>query len=269
MDEAALACARLVREGAVLRRELAELEHPDVRREVESRLAAVGLELATSVYSDHVGVRLSPEVASDPAFDAASNVGLHSDHCALLVVLWARLVLQKRAVADSRSVPGQAALLPNDRTDAAREFRPHVRLNALVREFGDVVGGRTRMKTLVSKLRQLKFLGGRGEVIEPGPFLELGIDGERMTEFIRRKVLSDLLAREDSKAEEVESPSDAEVQLLRALEALGGAAGIAELARATGEKRPRLRRLLQDLVQAGRVEQVGQRNATRYQLVEE
>ena len=112
MTDAALICARLLWQGTIPRAELPLLDHPEVRQEVERRLESVGVVLATSAYSEHVGVRLSPEVTADAAFDAASNLGLRADACALLVILWARLVLQKRTAADTRQVPGQAALLP-------------------------------------------------------------------------------------------------------------------------------------------------------------
>ena len=43
MDEAAVACARLVREGAVLRRELAELEHEEKLATVD-KIGELGVE---------------------------------------------------------------------------------------------------------------------------------------------------------------------------------------------------------------------------------
>lgn len=265
MDEAARICARLLREGAAPRAELRALDHPDVRREVEERLERVGLVLATSAYSDHVGLRLSPGITADAAFDAASNIGLHADHCALLTILWARLVLQKRTAVDTEETPGQRSLLAADRTDEARRFTPSVRMETLVREFGNVLGSRTHIKSLVSRLRALGFLAGRGENIEPGPLLELGIDGERMIAFIRRGVLADLVAR-------TEAPTavddGAEAQVLRALGDLGGGAVMADLAKVTGERPDRLRRILRDLIAAGRVHKVGERAATRYMTVE-
>src|SRR3954451_15430878 len=202
IDSATLICARLLRAGAVPRAELPDLDFPEVRRDVERRLQAVGLVLATSAYSDHVGIRLSPEVTADSAFDAASNLGLRSAACALLVILWARLVLQKRTAADTRELPGQGEMFTGERTAAARGFRPSVRLEALVREFRAVLGGRSRIQSLVTQLRRLQFLSGHGEVIEAGPLLELGIDGERMIGFIRREVLAKLLAEREAAGEE-------------------------------------------------------------------
>src|SRR2546426_12531090 len=265
MNEAALVCARLLREGTVARAELATLDHADIRHEVERRLEAVGLVLSTSAYSEHVAVRLSTEIAADTAFDAASNLGLRADACALLVILWASLVLQKRTAADTRQVPGQASLLPGEEAAAARGFTPQVRLETLFREFGDTLGSRTHIKGLVSQLRRLGFLGGHGEVIEAGPLLELGIDGERMIAFIRRKVLAEFLER----AADADVPQDSatdgvEAQGLDVLARLGGQAVMKDLARETRERPERLRRILRDLMAARRVERRGDRFHTRY-----
>src|SRR5215210_7042922 len=261
MDAATLICARLLRTGAVPRAELPDLDFPEVRRDVERRLEAVGLALATSAYSEHVGIRLASEVTADSAFDAASNLGLRSDACALLVILWARLVLQKRTATDTRELPGQGALFTGERTTAARSFRPSVRLEALVREFRAVLGGRSRIQSLVTQLRRLQFLAGHGEVIEAGPLLELGIDGERMIGFIRREVLAKLLAEREGTAagteEEMGAVDGLAARILEAFDRLGGSAGIREIERETGAKRQRLRPVLRELIDAGHLRRTG------------
>ena len=270
MDAAALLCARLLRAGAVPRAELPDLDLPEVRHEVERRLAAVGLVLATSAYSEHVGIRLAAEVTADSAFDAASNLGLRSDACALLVILWARLVLQKRTADATRETPGQAALFAPGQAAAARSFRPSVRLEALAREFRAVLGGRSRILALVTQLRRLHFLAGHGEVIEAGPLLELGIDGERMIGFIRREVLAKLLAERGDGSEEAagEAVDGLAARVLEALGRLGGPAAMRDLERETGALRQRLRPLLRELATAGRLRRTGERGSVRYLLRE-
>jgi hypothetical protein len=262
MDEATLVCARLLREGTVPRAELSPLDRPDVRSEVERRLGAVGLVLATSAYSEHVGIRHSAEVTADDAFDAASNLGLRADACALLVILWARLVLQKRTAHTTREIPGQAELLGEHRTGATRSFTPAVRFAAIVREFGDVLGSATHIRSLVTQLRKLGFAAGRGDVIEAGPLLELGIDGERMMTFVRREVLAQLLAEREAGAPAEDD--DPGVSLLAVLDRLGGSAAISDLERETKEKRAVLKRRLQMLIDEGRVRREGQRGDARY-----
>ncbi len=263
MDDATLACARLLRAGTVPRSELRVLDHPDVRAEVERRLRSVGLALATSAYSDHVGIRLAAEVTGDAAFDAASNLGLRADACALLVILWARLVLQKRTAESTHEVPGQAGIFPADRGDAARAYTPQVRIAAIVREFGHVLGSATHIRSLVTQLKKLGFVAGRGDVLQAGPLLELGIDGERMVSFVRREVLARLLAEKAQPAGE-EDPGS---QLLAVLDRLGGSAAISELERETGQKRALLLRLLRALRQEGRVRRLGERGAARWEKV--
>jgi len=264
MHDPQMLCARLLREGAVERKELQALDFPEVRADVERRLGDVGLTLATSAYSEHVGLRLSPNVTADQAFDSASNLGLRADHCALLVVLWARLVLQKRTATDTHETPGQVHLLPQDRLKAAREFRPQVRLETLVREFGPAIGSRDHLRRLVSSLRRLRFLAGRGDVIEAGPLLELGIDGEKMIAFIRRRVLADLLAKQTSTVEPT-TPT-AEDQVHSVLGRLGGKASMKELVAQTGERPSRLRELLRELQERGLVARTGVKGTTRYHL---
>jgi uncharacterized membrane protein len=282
MNEATRICARLLREGSVPRDALPDLDFPDVRHEVERRLGGVGLVLATSIFSEHVGIRLSPEITADAAFDAATNLGLRSDACALMVILWARLVLQKRTAAETRELPGQGALFTREQAAAARSFRPRVRLEALVREFRPVLGGRSRIQSLVTQLRRLGFLAGYGEQIEAGPLLELAIDGERMVAFLRREVLAKLVAEREGKAEDAKEDGDEargqrvldalEALSLRAVEAiaqLGGSAAMGDLARLTDAPASRLRRVLRELETAGRVRRTGERASARYHLLAE
>jgi len=263
-ETARLIAARLIREGTLPREEVGDLDHPDIRRDVERRLSDVGLCLATSAYSEHVGVRLAAEITSDSAFDSASNLGLRSDGCALLVILWARLVLQKRTAEDTREVPGEAGLFTGDAADAARRYAPAVRFEALAREFGDVFGSRTHLKRLVGQLRRLGFAAGRGEYIEAGPLLELGIDGEAMVAFIRRGVLARLA---DAPPDGEDLPPSPERQVIEALAGEGGEAAIGPIEEATGISRTRLRRLLKRLIEDGLVRRRGERAATRYLLL--
>jgi len=265
---AAQICARLIREAAVARGELPELDLPDVRSEVEQRLAQVGLALASSAYSDFIGVRLSGEVTADSAFDAASNAGLRSDACALLVLLWARLVLKKRTATDTRQLPGQGSLLADTAREAARRYNPEIRLETIYREFGDVFGSRTHLKRLVSQLRRLRFIAGRGDTFEAGPLLELGIDGEHMVSFIRRGVLAQLMEERERKDAQEEAPHPGE-QVVAAIRSLGGSAGIKQIEEITGEQRSRLRRVLRQLLDEGRIVKTGARALTRYRLAEE
>jgi hypothetical protein len=250
MNQAIRICARLLRAGALPTMDVPGLELPEVRREVERRLRGVGLVLATSPYSGHVGIRLAPEVAGDPAFEAASNLGLKADACALLVVLWVRLVLPRRQTGE--------------RPDA---LPPQVRLDTLARELRPLLGDRRRIRDLVSQLRRLNFLAGAGEVIEAGPLLELGIDGDRMIAFLRGGVLADLLKeRADRGAKGAESLASSASQVLEVLQRLGGSAEMTDLVRETGAPASRLRIVLRSLAERGQVRRTGVRRSARYHL---
>ena len=264
MDEATKVCARLIRDGFARREELPALGHLELRHEIERRLNEVGLSLATSAYSDHVGLRLADSVACEPDFEAATNLGLRADALALLAIAWTRLALPKRTVRDTRGLPGQGVLLAEDRTDAARHFAPTLRISTLAREFRKALGSRTNIQRLVTQLRRLGFLAGRGETIEAGPLLELSIDGERMTSWIRREVLARLVA-------EPEVPNEAEQlsvedQLLVVLAGFREPVPSRQLAEEAGKPLEQVRKLLKGLEDDGRVRRVGDRAKTRWEV---
>lgn len=186
MATAAEICARLLAARTLPRKEIPELDHGGVRADVEARLAQVGLGLATSAYSDHMGLKLL-DAAGLPT---ASNMGLSVDACALLTILWMRLALPYRTANDSaQSSAPQQSLLPNERRAEARTERPTVSFETLLKEFGAQLHGQVRLKGLLGQLRNLGFLQySRLEAIEAGPLLELAIDGEEMARFVRTEV---------------------------------------------------------------------------------
>jgi hypothetical protein len=250
MNEVVRICARLLRTGALPHAEVPAIELPEVRHDVERRLRGVGLILATSPWSGHVGIRLAPEVADDPTFEAASNLGLRADACALLVVLWVRLVLPRiQAAAKAEEMP-----------------RPQVRLDILARDLRPLFGDRRRIRSLVTQLRRLNFLTGRSDVIEAGPLLELGIDGDRMVAFLQGGILADLLKERPAGAKGPESLVSFSSQVLEVLERLGGSAAMTDLVRETGAPASRLRIVLRSLTADGRVRRTGERRSARYHL---
>lgn len=71
-----------------------------LRQDVETRLAACGLRLLDHPYADHVALALTRD-AENPVFETeaewlSSNVGLPRDGVALLILLWALIILPKR-----------------------------------------------------------------------------------------------------------------------------------------------------------------------------
>lgn len=197
MAEVERICALLIASGCIRRDDIRDLEHPQIRTEVEARLRSCGLSLATSAYSDYYGLRLASEVCDATVLDAPTNLELSRDACALLTVLWARLALQRRTAEDTHDAPTmEPSLLPQQRAEQARSFIPFVRFETLVQEFGSRLGGRTRVRSLLSRLRRLGFINYHHlDDIQAGPLLELGIDGEKMIAFIRSRVIGELLSR--------------------------------------------------------------------------
>lgn len=154
MNEIEQVCARLFAHGALRRDEVRELEHPQIRAEVEARLNACGLSLATSAYSDYYGIRLRPDIGDATVLDAPANLELGRDACALLTVLWARLALQQRTVGDSQEIPtDQPSLLPQERAAKARSFTASIRFETLVREFGPRPLDGARSRTVAPPFR--------------------------------------------------------------------------------------------------------------------
>ncbi len=92
-----LASRSLPRTDPLVRRALVD---EAFRVDLDARLSAVGLQLIDNPYAAHVAVALADDV-HEPVFGAsreyaASNVGLTRDQLALLVVIWALIVLPKR-----------------------------------------------------------------------------------------------------------------------------------------------------------------------------
>lgn len=273
MDEAARVCARLLASGTLPREVVPELDYIAVRSEVEHRLQQCGLALATSAYTDYVGLRISPEASDPSVLDSASNLNLGKDAYALLTVLWARLVLQRRTAEDTRTTPGerQIAILQEDERRAAREYVPSVHYETLVQEFGQQFGGVTRLKTLLGRLRNLQFITYRTlAAIQAGPMLELGIDGERMVSFIRTRVLSQLMAERAS--EDESAMETAAVEQERVLLALNEAAeplSFDQLEDLTGIPFERLNDLVESMRMNGQVATAAISGEERVQLPDE
>lgn len=195
-EQAARVCAVLLREGYVHQDELPELKDPTVKEAVEGRLRDVGLELVSTPYTPHYGVRQRADIEADEAFDSPSNeTALKSDACALLVILWTRLALQRRTSQDELETPGQAALTLEGKVERAEDYDPTIRQEAIMQEFEDVLGTRSHIKRLLTQLAGLGFIERRGSIIRAGPNLELAIDGDRMMSFVRDRLIADLLER--------------------------------------------------------------------------
>lgn len=172
------------------------------RRELDRRLDELGLQLIDNPYAAHIAVALKPDML-EPVFGAqreyaASNLGLTRDEIALLVILWALLILPKRERQITRQTlddDGQA-----DMFGAERPLRHDGSVAgtlteaSLLADFGALLGGKSRVKNfMLGKLARLGFIERRNGILHEGPLLDIAIDYRILSERIIHGALADVL----------------------------------------------------------------------------
>ena len=203
-DHAARLIARLLalrylpREDKEVRRLLVDASFRD---EVDQRLAASGLRLLAHPFSAYVGVALTRECES-AVFEQndawqSSNLGLPKDAVALLVILWALIILPKR----ERQLSGEAAQKEEQTemfetvklTPLAHEASRGISQSVLLEDYGKLLGGKTRVQFVLPQLSRLGFIELKNKMIHEGPLLDLAFDYAEMAPRILQGALSDLL----------------------------------------------------------------------------
>lgn len=203
-DELQTLCARLLaqrwlpRHDPLVRRALVD---DGFRRELDARLAAVGMKWLDNPYAAHVAVALDTAV-HDTVFGAsrdyaASNQGLTRDDIATLVVIWSLIILPKRERQVSRrelEQDGQEDLFGAQAPVAHGEsVSPGLVEASLLSDFGTRLGGRTRLNIALGKLARLGFIERRGGRLLEGPLLDLALDYRVMAERVIQGTLADVL----------------------------------------------------------------------------
>ncbi|APR05075.1 hypothetical protein [Thauera chlorobenzoica] len=173
------------------------------RHELDRRLGEVGLRLLDNPYAAHVGLALQAELA-DPVFGAgreyaASNLGLTRDEIALLVVIWALIVLPKRerqVTRRERVDDGQSDLFGTDKPVAHGDSVSGALTEAsLIADFGPRLGGRTKVRNfMLGKLARLGFIERRNGLISEGPLLDVALDYRVLADRIIHGTLGEVLA---------------------------------------------------------------------------
>jgi len=193
-----LALRYLPREDAEIRRLLIDNSFRD---EVEQRLAASGLRLLAQPFAAYVGIALTRECES-AVFEQndtwqASNIGLPKDAVALLVILWALIILPKRErqlAGETAQQETQSELFGNVKlTPLAHEASRGIPQNVLLEDYGKLLGGKTRISFGLPQLTRLGFIELKNKVIHEGPLLDLAFDYAEMAPRILNGALSDLL----------------------------------------------------------------------------
>jgi hypothetical protein len=189
-------CGQLLIDRWVAKRQCRDLLLDDeLRAMVGRRLDGVGLELVESFTSDYFAVRLRRDIEADIRLDWATNARVPRGAVALLVILWAKLVLPKRIASTDAALKRQNPDAPVDPNAPVEDGPISLPRAALYAEFGRKFG----MTAFARYLGQLKTAGfiredRRGNLSE-GPVLDLLIDGVQMAQKLRDSVLWDVLER--------------------------------------------------------------------------
>ena len=209
-DDVQILIARLMAHQTLLRKDnlvTRALSDEAFRLEIDGRLAACGMKLVDNVYADHVTLALTRDV-EPKVFGARevwqnNNIGLARDGVAMLVVLWALIILPKRerqaahqpASDDQNDMFGTEKPMPSaEDTSIAVSYR------ALLADFGDKLGKKTRMDMNLGLLARYGFIERRGDDIAEGPLLDLLMDTDVLKERIVNGALYDILRQERSGA---------------------------------------------------------------------
>ena len=200
----------LPRDDHAVRRVLVDAESRD---DLDRRLAAAGLRLLEHPYAAHVAVGIARAQEADVFGHgdawAASNLQLSRDTTALLVVLWALLVLPKR----QRQIARQDVECQQDQEQMFAELKPvpvgaelvePVNERTLLADYGDRLGGKQRIQMSLGTLNRHGFIVRRKERIQEGPLLDLAFDYERIAGRVMDGALAFVIAEARSAA-----PADA------------------------------------------------------------
>lgn len=212
MDDAALLIAEL------LARRWLPRSHPRVKRalvdaelfaQVEQRLAQSGLRFMDSIYAEHVSIALLPaaqnSVLGEAGLNTNNNIDLPRDAQALLVVLWALIVLPKRERQTSRMEEpevGQNDMFPGAKPlPVARLVSPVISYKALLEDYGPQLGKKLRLDANLKLLERHGFITRKQDEIGEGPLLDVLLDYDVLAPRILDGALADVLAREKAQRE--------------------------------------------------------------------
>lgn len=191
----------LPREDRAVRQVLTDVE---LRDDLDRRLAAAGLRLLEHPYAANVAVGVARAQENDVFGSArawaASNLQLDRDALALLVVLWALLVLPKR----QRQIARQENERQQDQEQMFADLKPvpvgaemvePINERTLLADYGDKLGGKTRIHLNLGALARQGFIVRRKERIHEGPLLDLAFDYERIASRVMDGALSYVVAQ--------------------------------------------------------------------------
>ncbi len=189
------------------------------RQELESRLHSCGLKFVENPYAGYVALALERDMEQPVMGDReewlSNTMNLDRGTIALLVVLWALIVLPKRQrqierreVGDNQ---GQSELFADEKPlETGRSVSAPVNRNALIADFGDRLGKATKVRANLGTLARLGFIIQRQEEIYEGPLLDLLFDYHQLAGRILDGALHDLLGRRLSEVLPPSRPAEQE-----------------------------------------------------------
>ena len=185
----------LSRNDDAVRRLLVDLSF---RQKVESNLAACGLKLLDHPFAAYIAVALMRDTESAVFDDGAqwqsSNINLPKDAVALLVVLWALIILPKRERQLGRKEEdGQSELFGNIVKAVGDDVSRGIAENVLFEDFGQLLGGKGRIGFMLPQLSRLGLIERKNKVICEGPLLDLVFDYAEMAPRIINGAIGDLI----------------------------------------------------------------------------
>lgn len=168
------------------------------------RLKAGGLELVEHPYAEHVCLRIRRDM-EQPVFGAedhwlSNNLGLKRNEMALLVVIWALLILPKRSRQierkDDVTSVRQGEMFASDKPlPTADELNISIADATLLADFGDKLGRKMGLQTGLGVLARQGFIERRDGRIYEGPLLDLVLDYNRMARRVLDGALADLFGQ--------------------------------------------------------------------------
>ena len=184
LNKAGVICAKLISKKVLPKTDLKDLfRDENLRAQVEELLKSVGLELATHIYTDQVAVKVCNGMESAVFEDGnggylTTNIHLSRGAVALLVILWAKLILPKRQMQIERKSPDptdQISLLKERKSIPQRELIK-LKEETLLADFGEKLGGKTKFATYLGELSRNSFIQRREGIITEGALLDTLID---------------------------------------------------------------------------------------------
>jgi len=215
MDDAALLIAELITRRYLPRtheRVKRALVNAELFAQVEQRLADTGLRWMDNVYADHVSVALLPalqhNVMGEAGINANNNMELPRDGVALLVVLWALIILPKRERQTSRvepDAPQNEMFAGSKPLPAVRDVSPVLSYKALLEDYGAQLGKKTRLDVNLKQLERQGFILRKQDDIAEGPLLDVLLDYDILAPRILDGALADVLAREQAQQQALQA----------------------------------------------------------------